>query len=191
MDGWSSKRNESLYNFIISTPSRKEYLVALNDYSASSHTGEFLANEISTIIEKIGSDKFAAIVTDAASACRVAREKTEKMYPHIWDIRCAAHSINLIAADLVKLDVIKQHINDCGKITKFFNHSHQAGSILRQGLTQMQIKSEGLQTWIKTRWGSLYITTDFILRTRPVFDWVIKYLFNFNFYYYYYYLNLI
>jgi len=54
----------------------------------------------------------------------------------------------------------------------------------------MQIKSEGLQTWIKTRWGSLYMITDSILRARPVFDWVIKYLFNFNFYYYYYFLNL-
>jgi len=89
-----------------------------------------LANEISDIIEQVGSEKFAAIVTDAVSACCVAQEKTEEMYPHIWDIRCAAYAINLIAADLVKLDEIQKFIADCGKITKFFNHSHQAGSIL-------------------------------------------------------------
>ena len=148
--------------------------MALKNYSSNSQTGEFLANEISTIIENIGSEKFAAIVTDAGSACRVARRKTEEMYPHILDIRCAAHSINLIAADLVKLDTIKKHISDCGKLVKFFNNSHQSNFILRQGLSQMKIKSEGLKSWVKTRWGSLYITTNSILLARPVFDWVSK-----------------
>ncbi|CAG8758209.1 9433_t:CDS:10, partial [Gigaspora margarita] len=54
-----------------------------------------LANEISNIIEKLGSDKFAAVVTDAASN-------------------------------------------------------------------------------LKTRWGSLYFTTDSMLRARPVFDWLLS-----------------
>ncbi|CAH1771165.1 9521_t:CDS:1, partial [Entrophospora sp. SA101] len=42
---------------------------------------------------------------------------------------------------------------------------------LRQGLQQMKIRSEGLQAWVKTRWGSLYMTTDSILCALPVFDW--------------------
>ena len=147
-------------------------MVGLKNYSGFSHTGNFLANEISDIVEQIGSDKFAAVVTDAAPACRAAREKTEEMYPHIWDIRCAAHSINLIASDLVKIGDIKEFITKCGKITKFFHNSHQACFKLRQGLQQMKIRSEGLQTWVKTRWGSLYMTTDSILRAVPVFDWV-------------------
>jgi hypothetical protein len=66
------KENDSLYNYIISTPARKEYLIALRNYSAESHTGLMLANEISDIIEQVSSEKFAAIVTDAASACCVA-----------------------------------------------------------------------------------------------------------------------
>ena len=146
MDGWTSKRNDLLYNYIVSTPTRKEYSIALRDYSAESHTGSMLTNEISDIIEQVGSEKFAAIITDAASACRIAREKTEEMYPHIWDIRYATHAINLIAADLVKLDEIKKFITNCNKVTKFFHTSHQACSILRQGLAQMKIKSEGLHT---------------------------------------------
>ena len=39
-----------------------------------SHTGEFLASEISNIVEKIGLDKFTAVVTDNASNCQVARK---------------------------------------------------------------------------------------------------------------------
>ncbi|CAG8769270.1 6355_t:CDS:1, partial [Ambispora leptoticha] len=60
--------------------------------------GEFLAKEISTIIEELGSDKFIAVVIDAASNCNLAHRKTQEMYLYIWNVRCAAHAINLIAA---------------------------------------------------------------------------------------------
>ncbi|EXX68066.1 hypothetical protein RirG_108450 [Rhizophagus irregularis DAOM 197198w] len=130
LDGWTSKRNESLYNYVITTSDRKEYLVALRNYSMESHTGEFLASEISDIVEKIGLDKFTADVTDNASNCRVARRIIEEKYGHIWDIRYAAHAINLIAADLVKLNDIKKFISNCGMITGFFNNSHQGSAIL-------------------------------------------------------------
>ena len=140
LDGWTSKRGESLYNYMVTTAERKEYLISLKDYSLESHTGEFLASEISKIIEIVGKEKFAAIVTDSAANCRVAREKTQEKYPHISNIRCAAHAINLIAADLVKLEDIKKFIINCGKITKYFNKSHQNLALLRQGLTNMKIR---------------------------------------------------
>ncbi|CAG8854175.1 28083_t:CDS:2, partial [Gigaspora margarita] len=82
------------------------------NYSAQSHTGEFLTNEILDVVDRLGSDRFAAVVTDAASNCR--------------------------------------------------------------GFTNMKIKGGGLKTWIKTRWGSLYFTTDSMLRARPVFDWMLS-----------------
>jgi len=39
-----------------------------------------------------------------------------------------------------------------------------------KGFVNMKIKGGGLKTWVKTRWGSLYLTTDSMLRARPVFD---------------------
>ncbi|CAG8854883.1 41778_t:CDS:1, partial [Gigaspora margarita] len=145
LDGWTSPTMESIYNYIITTDTRKEYLVGLKNYSSYSQMGEFLANEISTIIERLGSDKFAAVVTDAASNCNLARQKTQEMYPHIWNVRCAAHAINLIAADLVKLDKLKKLIANCGKINNFFNSSHSSHSLLIKGFTNMKIKDGGLK----------------------------------------------
>jgi hypothetical protein len=165
---------ESIYNYIVTTDTRTEYLIGLYNYSSNSHTGEFLTEEISKIIEELGSDKFAAIVTDNASNCRAARQNIQQTYPHIWDLRCAAHAINLIASDLVKLEPIKKFINECGKIIRYFNTSHASNALLKQGFTNMKIKGGGLQTWVKTRWGSLFMTTDSLLRARPVFDWVSK-----------------
>ena len=165
---------ESIYNYIVTTDTRMEYLIGLRDYSSDSHTSEFLTNEISNIIEQLGSDKFAAVVTDNASNCRVARQNIQQTYPHIWDVRCAAHAINLIASDLVKLEPIKKFILECGKINRYFDTSHANSSLLKQGFINMKIKGGGLQTWVKTRWGSLFMTTDALLRARPVFDWVSK-----------------
>jgi len=105
-------------------------LVALYNYSIDSHTGEFLASEITDIMKRIGINKFAAIVTDNASNCRVARKKIEETFGHIWDLRCATHIINLILADLVKLDDIKKVISNCGKITKYFKNSYHSSTIL-------------------------------------------------------------
>ncbi|CAG8755942.1 ribonuclease H-like domain-containing protein [Rhizophagus irregularis DAOM 181602=DAOM 197198] len=174
LDGWTTPKMKSIYNYIVTTDTRMEYLIGLYDYSSDSHTSEFLTEEISSIIEKLGSDKFAAIVTDNASNCRVARQNIHQTYPHIWNIRCAAHAINLIASDLVKLEPIKKFINECGKINRYFSTSHASNALLRQGFTTMKIKGGGLQTWVKTRWGSLFMTMDALLRARPVFDWILR-----------------
>ncbi|RHZ83610.1 hypothetical protein Glove_89g38 [Diversispora epigaea] len=144
LDGWTSIKSDSLYNFIIITSERKEYLIALKNFSKESHTGEMLANEIAIIIEKISSEKFAAVVTDAA------------------------------ANYLVKLDAIKEFITKCNKLCHFFHDSNKSNAYLKQGLAEMKIKSEGLKTWIKTRWESLYSTINSILKTQPVFDWILS-----------------
>jgi len=74
-----------------------EYLISLRDYSLNSYTSEFLTNEISNIIEQLGNNKFAALITDNASNYRAARQNIQQTYSHIWDIHCATHAINLIA----------------------------------------------------------------------------------------------
>jgi len=74
LDKWTTPQMESIYNYIITTDTRMEYLISLCDYSSDSHTSKFLTNEISDIIEQLDSDKFAAIVTDNASNCQVARQ---------------------------------------------------------------------------------------------------------------------
>ena len=63
---------------MITTTDRKEYLVSLRNYSLESHTGDFLASEISSIIETIGTEKFAAVVTDSAANVRLQGKKYRK-----------------------------------------------------------------------------------------------------------------
>ncbi|PKC12752.1 hypothetical protein RhiirA5_396725 [Rhizophagus irregularis] len=83
-------------------------------------------------------DKVTYMLTYIHWTADVREDSAEKIgvekYSHIWDLRCIAHTINLMADDLVKLDNIKDLILDRGKITRFFNNSHQASAILFQAL---------------------------------------------------------
>ncbi|CAG8756850.1 8508_t:CDS:1, partial [Racocetra persica] len=103
LDRWSSPANELLYNFIISTPDRKEYLYAILDFSDAIQTGEFLSSQIFRIVDKVDTDKFIACITDNGSNARIVREITMYNYLHIWNIRCVAYVLNLIASDIVKI----------------------------------------------------------------------------------------
>ncbi|CAH1769419.1 5540_t:CDS:2, partial [Entrophospora sp. SA101] len=99
LDGWTSPTHDSIYNYVVTTPKRKEYLIKLKIYNTVSQTSEFMANEISRVIEKIGLHKFAAVVTDSGSNLRVARRIINESYSHVLSFRCAAHAANLIASD--------------------------------------------------------------------------------------------
>ena len=75
------------------------------------HIGEFLANEIETIITEIGTKKFCAIVTDGGSNCHVVREKISEKFPYISNVSCIVHRLNLITKDFISLVFVKRTIN--------------------------------------------------------------------------------
>ncbi|PKC12528.1 hypothetical protein RhiirA5_411700 [Rhizophagus irregularis] len=82
------------------TPSRKEYFYQLSDLSENSHTAEYLVTVI------------------------------EKNYPKIENVRCVAHSINLIACDIVKEKFRERLLKHVNILIIFFRSSHQANAKL-------------------------------------------------------------
>ncbi|PKY57479.1 hypothetical protein RhiirA4_478573 [Rhizophagus irregularis] len=67
LDGWTSPSGKSLWNFVIHFSNGWDILWKISDFSGESHTAEFLAQQIQLILEEIGIQKFAGIVTDAGS----------------------------------------------------------------------------------------------------------------------------
>ena len=101
LDGWTSPNGNSIYSFMILTPTHNRFLYTLNDFSAHSHTTEFLADKIDRILNEIGCDKFAAIVTDNASNVKLARQIIHNKHPNILSLNCIAHCINLVSKDIL------------------------------------------------------------------------------------------
>jgi hypothetical protein len=101
LDGWSNPKGQSIYNFVIITSDRREFLYSLKDLSAVSHTADLLESEIKKVLNEVGPEKFAAVVSDNASAIAAARRRISESYPHIMNIRCIAHFVNLISKDIL------------------------------------------------------------------------------------------
>jgi len=78
-----------------------EYLYLLRDLSAVSHTANVLKNEINYVLSAVGLKRFAAVVSDNASAIANARKHISEKYPHILNIYCIVHFVNLITKDIL------------------------------------------------------------------------------------------
>ncbi|RHZ83156.1 hypothetical protein Glove_99g365 [Diversispora epigaea] len=146
LDGWTSPRHDSIYNYIITTSTRKEYLIKLKSYNIEKQTGSFMAEEIQKVMQNIGIEKFVAVVTDHGANLRVARRIIHETNSFILDLRCMAHAINLVASDFAEIESVKKIISNYGR-----------GEI---------------QSYCKTRWGTLYTTTNSITQSKPVFYWI-------------------
>lgn len=100
-DGWTNIRNESIINFVITTPKPVFYKSLAT--GSTSHTGEFMATTMLGVINEIGSDKFIGIVTDNAANMKNAWARIQEEYPHVVCYGCGAHGIQLLLGDICSL----------------------------------------------------------------------------------------
>lgn len=174
MDGWTDPRGNSIWAFmLITSSSRKEYLLSLEDLSNIRHTGQHIADVIEEVINRIGNEKFVAIVSDNGSNVASARQIITQKYSKIINIRCIAHCINLISSDIMKVQQIKDLVRRANIITRFFKYSTLAASWLKDAITLKNIQGGGLKTYVETRWTTVYECTSSIWRLKDALQHVI------------------
>ncbi|CAB4440154.1 unnamed protein product [Rhizophagus irregularis] len=172
LDGWSSAKNRSLWNFIILTPECKEYMYCLSNFTDYSHTGDFLAGKIEDILNKVGPEKFSAICSNNASNVKLARSIIVKKYPNIIDMRCISHCFNLITCNIMGYSFASKLIAKVNAITKFFKTSHLAGAKLNEMIKERNIEGGGLKTYCKTRWTTVYDSVASVLRLKLILEYI-------------------
>jgi hypothetical protein len=178
----------------------KEFLYCLRDLSGVSHTAKVIEEEIERVIMAIGPKKVSAIVTDNASSMMNARKRISEKYPHIVNMRCIVHFVNLITKDILskkfspvyssiiyiftvlKLELIQPNlkflghnfankiVKNCNTICRFFKTSHKAGHVLNEIAKEYKIEGGGLSTYTPTRWTSMYETTNGVVRLKRVLE---------------------
>ena len=142
----------------------------LKDLSESSHTGTFLAKELEEIIEQIGAERFSAIVSDAGANIQNARKLIAEKYPNILNVRCIAHSINLISKDICNTPFANKILTRCNTVVTFFKRSHQGGAALKKEAKCFNISGGGLKRWVNTRWHTMFDCVDSIKRYKEVLE---------------------
>ncbi|CAB4416073.1 unnamed protein product [Rhizophagus irregularis] len=93
------ERELAQVNFKVNSELEKETNLTL---AFDGWTSEYLCTVIEKVIEGIGEDRICAVVSDNAANVRNARKIIHENHPKIENVRCVAHSINLIACDIVK-----------------------------------------------------------------------------------------
>ena len=83
---------------------------------------EFIYEKLKSVIEDIGPSKFAAIITDNASAMRAAWRLLKGDYPKLICLGCSSHIGNLLVKDILKLEWIEQSMEKQKKLS-FFSKS--------------------------------------------------------------------
>ena len=117
-DGWTDISSNRLINVIVHTPSPLVFTTI--ECTLEEHTGTYICETLSREIEKLGSRKVIALVTDNAPNMRCAWNLLEHKYPWIIFDGCKAHSIDLAAKDLSKVPFVAGLVQDCINIAKFF-----------------------------------------------------------------------
>ncbi|CAJ0760597.1 22728_t:CDS:2 [Entrophospora sp. SA101] len=118
------------------------------------HTAQFNEEQLLRIIDNIGKEKIAAIVSDAESAMIAAKRRIVSNYKHILPVRCIAHHINLVTKDITSLDWAKKTLKKCQKIVSFFHKSHCTGAALREEIINSLVFGGNLKSSVKTRWST-------------------------------------
>ncbi|GBB96737.1 hypothetical protein RclHR1_28190002, partial [Rhizophagus clarus] len=164
LDGWTSPSGKSLWNFVIHLGNGKSLLWKIGDFSNESHTTKFFAQQIQLVLDDIGTQKFASIVTDAGSNVHAAQNLLSEKFPHILNICCIAHSLNLITKDLIKHAFAKKIIQWCIVIVTYFKKSHRSKELLDLKIQEKRILGGGLKTYLDTRWTTVHEMLDSISR---------------------------
>ena len=129
-DGWSNINQESVQNFIVCT--LKPFFFEAIYSGETSHTVEWISNQIIQQMETINIEKFSAVITDTANVMKAAWHIIEEKYPTIVCFGCASHTLNLLIKDILKINSIKTVVDNATNLVKYFKKHPQAIAKLKR-----------------------------------------------------------
>ncbi|GBC07859.1 hypothetical protein RclHR1_07730012 [Rhizophagus clarus] len=138
-----------------------------------SHTGEWIANQIIQQMEIIGTHKFSSVITDTASVMKAAWKRIEEKYSHIVCLGCNSHIINLLIGDILKIDEIKDIVNNGKMIVNYFKSHIQAAAKLKRIQIENYNKEIALVLPTLTRWGTHLSCFQSLLKSKIALEQVL------------------
>ncbi|CAB4484275.1 unnamed protein product [Rhizophagus irregularis] len=170
-DGWSNINRVLVQNFIVCTP--KPIFFDATFSGEESHTGEWIANQITQQMEIIGAQKFSSVITDTASVMKAAWKRIEEKYSHIVCLGCNSHIINLLIGDILKIDEIKDIVNNAKMIVNYFKSHIQAAAKLKRIQIENYNKEIALVLPTLTRWGTHLSCFQSLLKSKIALEQVL------------------
>jgi Protein of unknown function (DUF 659)/hAT family C-terminal dimerisation region len=172
-DGWSNIKNESVVNYMfVSGAENMSLFLECNETGIESHTAEFLAQDVSRVIEGAPSNaRIAGVVMDNTSANKAAWRILQKDYPSRFFQGCVAHALHLLVKDIFAatkanrgrdvpdypanypFEPLLTFIAQVKKVVSYFHQHHVPKALLSTALKAKNLRM--LATAGATRWGSI------------------------------------
>jgi Protein of unknown function (DUF 659)/hAT family C-terminal dimerisation region len=171
-DGWSNIKNESVVNYMfVSGADNMSLFLESIETGIESHTAEFLARDISRVIEGAPPNaRIAGVVMDNTSANKAAWRILQKDYPSRFFQGCVAHALHLLVKDIFAATKANRgrEVSDYPenypfeplltfiaqvKVVSYFHQHHVPKALLSTALKAKNLRM--LATAGATRWGSV------------------------------------
>lgn len=168
-DGWTNVRGRGVVNFIITTP---QPIFWSSIYPGiQRETGEYIKEQVRKVMDEVGAEKFVALVTDNASNMRAAWRQIQAHYNHIDCIGCAAHGLNLLFGDIMKINCFKTFFTQCKNVIKHINRRHVCLAVFEE-LQKEKYGSQytTLKLPSKTRWAGAIATFKSLIVNREALE---------------------
>ncbi|XP_020241521.1 uncharacterized protein LOC109819937 isoform X2 [Asparagus officinalis] len=143
-DAWSDRKMRSIMNIVVHSDGGTAFLGSC-DASGDKHDANYICNYVEKAIEELGAQNVVQIVTDGASNNMAAAKSLAIKKPNIFWTTCAAHTINLMLADIAKIRPIRSAIA-MGRTVSVYIYSHTRslhvmrefarGDLVRPGVTR-------------------------------------------------------
>jgi hypothetical protein len=170
-DSWTSKKRETLVNFILCSCEWKRpiFWCAVN-VSEDIKDGELLKTVFERLFATVGKDRIVGIVSDRGSSFAKAKELLSADQPHIITYACAAHMFHGVTeAVATKSQTVGSCLQFCEDIVAFFRRVLPR-AVLRKVLAEEKGKTSQLLPspvgWTRSRWGSAYLCVSSVVNTK-------------------------
>lgn len=165
-DSYTNIRRESVIDIIITTPAPVLHKQVFR--GENRETGEYVGNELVTVIREKGPNKFLIVVTDNAANMQVAWEIVVTAFPHITAIGCASHCWDLLFKDLIEIiSVIDKYYKHARNVVRFMKRSSNALAVFQAKQREKYGKNAiTLKLPAKTRWAGAVILLNSLLKNK-------------------------
>ncbi|XP_072161387.1 uncharacterized protein [Bemisia tabaci] len=117
IDGWTNVRRESIMNCMLYTP--EPVFEKSIECGLESHTGDYIAEQLQTVIEEKGPQKVMGAVTNTPNNMKAAGNILQNKYPWLTWYGCLMHLLNLLlVAICTKVPRVSEVIDLSNAITK-------------------------------------------------------------------------
>ena len=164
-DGWTNSKGDGIVNFMIKVPGRPSLFYKSVDTSGTNQTSETIANEICDVIQNIGEEKIDAVITENVPMLQEAWKIIEEQFPCIMVYGCAAHALNLLIKDIVKIPENSKTISDASKIIQFVTNHDSVNEMFEESRSVAGVTTK-LSSPGSTRWYSDYTSGKSLLDSK-------------------------